>query len=156
MDHPNPSRRVTDFSIDRILSPDMENKTSAERSSCYVTSGSLGPFWQSTFYPSYSVLPRVMDAQSFAYNDACDAAQRSEEERDLQQEWKPRVRTVFTHTQLQRLEELFEHTRYPAPDKRAEVARSTGLSEETVRVWFKNHRARRKRNSNSPRSSNGH
>nr|XP_046246203.1 dharma [Scatophagus argus] len=58
---------------------------------------------------------------------------------------KSRMRTVFTDSQTKRLEALFELTDYPAAEARAEVARSTGLSEETVRVWFKNRRARRKR-----------
>ncbi|XP_059188057.1 dharma [Centropristis striata] len=55
------------------------------------------------------------------------------------------MRTVFTDTQTKRLEALFELTDYPPVEARAEAARSTGLSEETVRVWFKNRRARRKR-----------
>ncbi|KAM9852926.1 dharma [Aulostomus maculatus] len=58
---------------------------------------------------------------------------------------KPRMRTVFTDSQTKQLEALFQLTDYPAVETRAEVARSTGLSEETVRVWFKNRRARRKR-----------
>ncbi|KAK5928878.1 hypothetical protein CgunFtcFv8_010161 [Champsocephalus gunnari] len=58
---------------------------------------------------------------------------------------KTRLRTVFTNSQTKRLEALHEHTDYPAVDVRAEVARRTGLSEETVRVWFKNRRARRRR-----------
>lgn len=44
------------------------------------------------------------------------------------------MRTVFTDGQTKQLEALFELTDYPAVQARAEVARSTGLSEETVRV----------------------
>ncbi|XP_053279033.1 dharma [Pleuronectes platessa] len=58
---------------------------------------------------------------------------------------KARMRTVFTDTQSKHLEALFHITDYPAVEARAGVARSTGLSEETIRVWFKNRRARRKR-----------
>ncbi|XP_005929484.1 dharma [Haplochromis burtoni] len=58
---------------------------------------------------------------------------------------KFRVRTVFTDSQIKQLEALFEITHYPSVETRAELARRTGLSEETVRVWFKNRRARRKR-----------
>lgn len=47
---------------------------------------------------------------------------------------KARMRTVFTDGQTKQLEALFELTDYPAVQARAEVARSTGLSEETVRV----------------------
>ena len=44
------------------------------------------------------------------------------------------MRTVFTDCQTKQLEALFELTDYPAVEARAEVARSTGLNEETVRV----------------------
>ncbi|XP_047451080.1 dharma [Mugil cephalus] len=66
---------------------------------------------------------------------------------------KSRMRTVFTDSQTKQLEALFELTDYPAVEARAEVARSTGLSEETVRVWFKNRRARRKRSGSKVKSS---
>ncbi|XP_054649491.1 dharma [Dunckerocampus dactyliophorus] len=58
---------------------------------------------------------------------------------------KTRMRTVFTDCQTKHLETLFSITDYPPVEARAQVARSAGLSEETVRVWFKNRRARRKR-----------
>ncbi|XP_054867990.1 dharma [Amphiprion ocellaris] len=66
---------------------------------------------------------------------------------------KARMRTVFTHGQTKQLEALFELTDYPTGEARAEVARNTGLSEETVRVWFKNRRARRKRSKVKPASA---
>lgn len=47
---------------------------------------------------------------------------------------KARVRTVFTDAQTRQLEALFDLTDYPPVEVRAEVAKSTGLSEETVRV----------------------
>ncbi|XP_030634008.1 dharma [Chanos chanos] len=58
---------------------------------------------------------------------------------------RSRVRTVFTESQKKRLDRLFALTDYPSVEARAELAKSTGLSEEAVRVWFKNRRARRKR-----------
>ncbi|XP_028818624.1 dharma [Denticeps clupeoides] len=67
-----------------------------------------------------------------------------------------RMRTVFTESQIQQLDQLFVRTDYPSVEARAELARNAGLSEETVRVWFKNRRARRKRQSTkskSPRSA---
>lgn len=45
-----------------------------------------------------------------------------------------RVRTVFTDAQVRQLEALFDLTDYPPAEARAELARSSGLSEETVRV----------------------
>ncbi|XP_070685407.1 dharma [Pempheris klunzingeri] len=112
------------------------------------------PFYPHGFHPDFSsVYPNSgvyvhfssqdpADAQSLAgyhgYHQAGVSAQSQ-----LRQ--KSRMRTVFTDSQTKRLEALFELTDYPAVEARAEVARSTGLSEETVRVWFKNRRARRKR-----------
>ncbi|KAJ8369159.1 hypothetical protein SKAU_G00091870 [Synaphobranchus kaupii] len=56
-----------------------------------------------------------------------------------------RMRTVFTENQTQKLEHLFGVTDYPATEAREELAVKAGLSAETVRVWFKNRRARRRR-----------
>lgn len=44
------------------------------------------------------------------------------------------MRTVFTESQSSQLEALFHRTDYPAAEARAELARSSGLTEETVRV----------------------
>lgn len=52
----------------------------------------------------------------------------------LQCPQKVRMRTVFTDSQTHQLEALFQLTDYPAVEARAELARNTGLSEETVRV----------------------
>ena len=45
-----------------------------------------------------------------------------------------RVRTVFTDSQTKHLDKVFEVTDYPGVETRAELARSAGLTEETVRV----------------------
>ncbi|KAG9340514.1 hypothetical protein JZ751_021334 [Albula glossodonta] len=58
---------------------------------------------------------------------------------------RSRMRTVFTGYQTQELEHLFSVTDYPASEAREELAVKAGLSSETVRVWFKNRRARRKK-----------
>ncbi|XP_067220434.1 dharma [Chanodichthys erythropterus] len=63
---------------------------------------------------------------------------------------RSRIRTVFTDNQTEQLERLFAITDYPTAETRAELAKNTGLSEETVRVWFKNRRARRKRQTTCP------
>lgn len=47
------------------------------------------------------------------------------------------MRTVFTDAQTRQLEALFDFTDYPPVEARAEVAKSTGLSEETVRVGLR-------------------
>ncbi|XP_027136588.1 dharma isoform X2 [Larimichthys crocea] len=185
--------RVSDFSIDRILSPQLGHKQPAMEFSpdgylyglpggFSLDSGTLrapapvpvpvpvpvpgclqyrgmgfgeaycpygAGFHHSSMYPNSGVYvhfgsssPDSADAQQLAgyhgYHQAGVSAQSQ-----LRQ--KSRMRTVFTDSQTKRLEALFELTDYPAVEARAEVARSTGLSEETVRVWFKNRRARRKR-----------
>ncbi|KAJ7990314.1 hypothetical protein DPEC_G00299020 [Dallia pectoralis] len=56
-----------------------------------------------------------------------------------------RMRTVFTDSQTKELELLFNQTNYPGVEARAELASNAGLTEEIVRVWFKNRRARRKK-----------
>ncbi|XP_048017522.1 dharma [Megalobrama amblycephala] len=66
------------------------------------------------------------------------------------QRQRSRIRTVFTDNQTEQLERLFAITDYPTAETRAELAKNTGLSEETVRVWFKNRRARRKRQTTCP------
>ena len=45
-----------------------------------------------------------------------------------------RMRTVFTESQTQKLENLFGVTDYPAVEAREELAVKAGLSAETVRV----------------------
>ncbi|XP_061637859.1 dharma [Phyllopteryx taeniolatus] len=62
---------------------------------------------------------------------------------------KTRMRTVLTAAQRHHLEALFALSDYPTTEARARAAVSTNLSEETVRVWFKNRRARRKRQCSS-------
>ncbi|XP_014069578.1 dharma [Salmo salar] len=63
-----------------------------------------------------------------------------------------RMRTVFTDSQTKQLDQLFEQTNYPGVEGRAELARNMGLTEESVRVWFKNRRARRKRQKSSTKA----
>ncbi|XP_030599592.1 dharma [Archocentrus centrarchus] len=170
--------RVSDFSIERILSPQLGPRPDEyHRGVIRVDSANVRPpapvqvpmqvmgcqqckemsfgeewypfyraaFHQQNFYPNYGIYaqfsPNSADVQPLAtysgYPRVTVVAQQP-----LQ---KFRMRTVFTDSQIKQLEALFEITDYPAVETRAELARRTGLSEETVRVWFKNRRARRKR-----------
>ncbi|XP_018972073.1 homeobox expressed in ES cells 1-B-like [Cyprinus carpio] len=79
----------------------------------------------------------------------CDTAENHCHQTVAQRQ-RSRIRTVFTENQTETLERLFAITDYPSAETRAELARNTGLSEETVRVWFKNRRARRKRQTTCP------
>ncbi|CAM9880523.1 unnamed protein product [Lampetra fluviatilis] len=58
---------------------------------------------------------------------------------------KRRHRTIFTDEQLGALEELFEQNQYPDVSMREQLARRVHLREERVEVWFKNRRAKWRR-----------
>uniref|UniRef100_A0A673IZ98 Dharma n=1 Tax=Sinocyclocheilus rhinocerous TaxID=307959 RepID=A0A673IZ98_9TELE len=79
----------------------------------------------------------------------CDTAENHYHQTVAQRQ-RSRIRTVFTDNQTEQLERLFAFTDYPSAETRAELAQNTGLSEETVQVWFKNRRARRKRQTTCP------
>nr|AAI65258.1 Dharma protein [Danio rerio] len=91
-------------------------------------------YYQSTYYAGQP-WPYAVAGCETAENHYHTIAQRP----------RGRIRTVFTDNQTEQLERLFAVTDYPTVETRAELAQNTGLSEETVRVWFKNRRARRKR-----------
>ncbi|XP_017566759.1 homeobox protein goosecoid [Pygocentrus nattereri] len=74
----------------------------------------------------------------------------------LQCRRKRRHRTIFTDEQLDALERLFQETKYPDVGAREQLARKVHLREEKVEVWFKNRRAkwRRQKRSSSEESEN--
>jgi len=67
---------------------------------------------------------------------------------------KPRrKRTFFTDHQLEVLEELFQKTQYPGYPAMEEVALRINLSRFTVKIWFKNRRAKNRNQNKSPSPS---
>ncbi|DAA13454.1 rhox homeobox family member 1-like [Bos indicus] len=52
----------------------------------------------------------------------------------------------FTGPQLRELEDLFQETEYPDLLTRREIARRLGVTATRVQVWFKNRRAKSRRN----------
>ncbi|KAI3353786.1 hypothetical protein L3Q82_004847 [Scortum barcoo] len=177
--------RVSDFSIERILSPQLGQRTevppdgylhgfpggfsldygnfrppapvpvSLPMPGCLQYRGmSFGEAfypYRAAFHHNDFIYPNSGVYAHFSHQDPADAQQLAgydgyhQAPGGPQSRQRARMRTVFTDSQTKQLEALFELTDYPAVQARAEVARSTGLSEETVRVWFKNRRARRKR-----------
>ncbi|XP_062845283.1 homeobox protein goosecoid-2 [Trichomycterus rosablanca] len=91
-----------------------------------------------------------------ALTESCIAgeAQRRETISQIQKRIR-RHRTIFTEEQLDALEELFEQNQYPDIHTREQLAERTHLREERVEVWFKNRRAKWRRQKRLPFSLRG-
>ncbi|XP_031575281.1 pituitary homeobox 1-like [Actinia tenebrosa] len=65
-----------------------------------------------------------------------------------------RKRTVFTAAQKQELEQVFLNYRYPSRGLCEHLAEKFNKSYSSIKVWFKNHRARRTRAKAGPKTPN--
>ncbi|XP_032228795.2 T-cell leukemia homeobox protein 3 [Nematostella vectensis] len=55
---------------------------------------------------------------------------------------RPKLRPLFSKTQLSRLEKEFEEKRYLTETKRAELSKDLGMTETQVKTWFQNRRTK--------------
>ncbi|XP_015259179.1 PREDICTED: homeobox protein engrailed-like ceh-16 [Cyprinodon variegatus] len=172
--------RVSDFSIERILSPHLGRKLLDPTQDGYMRLVPGGfrlestSSWVPAPVPVPFRVPGCLQYRGMCFGEGfCSCTARfhhaeirfcthfgpnpsesfktSQSGGPIQCRAKARMRTVFTDCQTKQLEALFELTDYPGMELRAELAQNTGLSEETVRVWFKNRRARRKRHHSGPK-----
>ncbi|XP_020563647.1 homeobox protein goosecoid-2-like isoform X2 [Oryzias latipes] len=169
------ARALSDFSIEHLLSPEVGSRPQVEdtclEGPLRPTPGGPCP-WAPAPVPMLVPVPVCLQYRGFTMDRFCpcraglhhpnfpgfipscalfqhfvqnraEAPHHSQEPQQPRQ--KARMRTVFTEAQSRQLEALFQVTDYPTAEARAELSARTGLTEETIRVWFKNRRARRKR-----------
>eukprot|EP00794_Sanderia_malayensis_P017809 gene17809-19586_t len=65
-----------------------------------------------------------------------------------------RNRTVYTHDQIEELEEVFKTKHYLDVDEKASIAKRLSIRTENVEIWFKNRRAKWRKEMKAVKSNN--
>ncbi|XP_036436199.1 homeobox protein goosecoid-2 [Colossoma macropomum] len=140
--------------------PDLESTTTTNPTEplqhaclCCCFCSRCGEMLQADYLPA---TPCQLAWNRRALTDSCLAgeAQRRESFSQIQKRIR-RHRTIFTEEQLDALEELFLQNQYPDIHTREQLAERTHLREERVEVWFKNRRAKWRRQKRVPFSLRG-
>ncbi|XP_064609586.1 homeobox protein Hox-D5-like [Liolophura sinensis] len=123
----------------------VEPSRSSHSSSGY---GSSSGSTTSSPYPSPSLSDPAPLTQLEAESSVVLTAKPTEDDSSV----KPKkARTSYSAEQIRTLENAFEENAYPDYDKLEELAKTLGVTERKVKVWFQNKRARwRKKNAAEP------
>ncbi|KAG9281623.1 homeobox protein goosecoid-2 [Astyanax mexicanus] len=118
---------------------------------CYCSH--CGEMLQAEYTPA-TACPLAWSRRALTESVLVGEAQRRESFSQIQKRIR-RHRTIFTEEQLDALEELFLQNQYPDIHTREQLAERTHLREERVEVWFKNRRAKWRRQKRLPFSLRG-
>ncbi|KAK3092779.1 hypothetical protein FSP39_007141 [Pinctada imbricata] len=87
-----------------------------------------------------------------------DPPQRSEDEDDDDSEYRPftppppRERLSYTRYQLELLNGIYNHVRYPNSTQKQLIAKRVGITREQVKIWFQNRRRKDVVNKDKPKT----
>lgn len=134
-----PKKKLTNFSMANILGTSDQEKTAEP-----VPEPVAVP---KPFYPAFSgYVPPV----SYPYSSVIGEQRKSPKEQK-----QKRSRTIFTPTQIDRLELEFQTSQYMIGGDRIALAKELDLTETQVKVWFQNRRIKSRKMKKSQIDSAG-